>query len=112
MSAAGGSYRRYSDDILILCSPEHMTALEAAVEDALKVHTKTLSLNADKREEARFAVPGRLSSHAPRKHPKAITISGVYLRRSASLHTRRNAFAISSAHGLQCARGEGPGGAG
>lgn len=56
--AAGGSYRRYSDDILILCSAEHVTALETAVENALKVHTKTLTLNADKREEARFVLPG------------------------------------------------------
>ena len=58
VSAVGGSYRRYSDDILILCSAEHLTALEAAVEDALRVHTTTLLLNADKREEARFALPG------------------------------------------------------
>jgi len=58
VSALGGSYRRYSDDILILCSAEHMTALEAAIEDALKVYTRTLSLNADKREEAHFALPG------------------------------------------------------
>jgi hypothetical protein len=56
VSATGGSYRRYSDDLLVLCLPEHMTAVEAAIVDALKVHTKTLSLNADKREEARFAL--------------------------------------------------------
>lgn len=58
VNAVGGSYRRYSDDILILCSAEHVAALEAAVEGALKVHTRTLSLNADKRDEARFALPG------------------------------------------------------
>lgn len=58
VSAVGGSYRRYSDDILILCSPEHMIALEAAVENALNLQTKTLFLNIDKREEARFALPG------------------------------------------------------
>ena len=52
-SVAGGSYRRYSDDILILCPPEHVARLEAAIGQALAVHTKTLSLNGDKREEVR-----------------------------------------------------------
>ena len=58
VSAVGGSYRRYSDDILILCSAEHLTNLETKIEVALKIHTRTLSLNASKREEARFALPG------------------------------------------------------
>ena len=57
VSAVGGSYRRYSDDILVLCSPEHMAPVEAAIVDALKVYTKTLSLNASKREEAQFTLP-------------------------------------------------------
>lgn len=52
----GGSYRRYSDDILVLCSPKHMPAVEAAIENALQHHTKTLSFNKAKREEARFAL--------------------------------------------------------
>ncbi len=56
--ACGGSYRRYSDDILILCAPEHIAFLEAEVERALKAHGKTLQLNAGKREEARFSKPG------------------------------------------------------
>ena len=56
--ACGGSYRRYSDDILILCAPEHIAALEAEVERALKLHGKTLRLNAGKREEARFSMLG------------------------------------------------------
>lgn len=58
VSAAGGSYRRYSDDILVLCAAEHVAGLEAAISEALKVHTGTLSLNSDKREEAHFALPG------------------------------------------------------
>ena len=58
VSGAGGSYRRYSDDILILCPPEHFAALDAAIGQALIIHTKTLSLNGDKREEVRFALPG------------------------------------------------------
>ena len=58
LSVVGGSYRRYSDDILILCPLGHGTDLEAAIGQALIIHTKTLSLNAAKREEARFTLPG------------------------------------------------------
>ncbi len=77
VSAVGGSYRRYSDDILILCSAEHMAALEAVVEEALTVHTKTLSLNADKREEAHFALPGLvLIPCAPRTSGKPLQYLG------------------------------------
>jgi hypothetical protein len=76
VSATGGSYRRYSDDILVLCLPEHMTAVEAAIEDALKVHTKTLSLNVNKREEARFALPGPALAPCPPKTAKALQYLG------------------------------------
>ena len=58
VDACGGSYRRYSDDILILCAPEHIAALEGEVNRALKLHGKTLWLNEKKREEARFSTPG------------------------------------------------------
>ena len=58
VEACGGSYRRYSDDILILCAPEHIAALEGEVNGALKLHGKTLWLNETKREEARFSKPG------------------------------------------------------
>ena len=110
VSAAGGSYRRYSDDILILCSPEHITALEAAVEDALKVHTKTLALNADKREEVQFCAARSETRPLPAENIRqAPSVPGVYLRRSAGLHTRRNALPILPAHVIQCARGEGQG---
>lgn len=54
----GGSYRRYSDDIMLICSAEHINSLEVEVENALKIYTETLSLNAEKREEARFLMPG------------------------------------------------------
>ncbi len=67
VSAVGGSYRRYSDDILILCPAEHLTALEASAEDALKVCARTLSLNANKREEACFALPGPTLVASPPK---------------------------------------------
>jgi len=76
VSATGGSYRRYSDDLLVVCLPEHMTAVEAAIVDALKVHTKTLSLNADKREEARFALPGPALAPCPPKTAKALQYLG------------------------------------
>ena len=58
VDACGGSYRRYSDDILILCAPEHIAALEGEVNRALKLHGKTLWLNEQKREEARFSKTG------------------------------------------------------
>lgn len=76
VNAIGGSYRRYSDDILVLCASEHMVAVEAAIEDALKVHTKTLSLNADKREEARFALPGLALVPCCLTTPKALQYLG------------------------------------
>ena len=37
VDACGGSYRRYSDDILILCAPEYIAALEGEVNRALKL---------------------------------------------------------------------------
>ena len=58
VDVCGGSYRRYSDDILILCAPEHIAVLEGEVNRALKLHGKTLWLNEKKREEARFSKPG------------------------------------------------------
>lgn len=58
VSRVGGSYRRYSDDILILCSAEDIGVLEYIVQDTLKSHTSTLSLNTSKREEVNFALPG------------------------------------------------------
>jgi RNA-directed DNA polymerase len=79
VSAIGGSYRRYSDDILVLCLPEHMAAVEAveaAIEDALKVHTKTLLLNADKREEARFVLPSADLTPCTLKTAKALQYLG------------------------------------
>ena len=58
VAARGGSYRRYSDDILIICSVEHAAELEGLVAEALATQTQTLRLNPDKREEARFERPG------------------------------------------------------
>ncbi len=81
-SVAGGSYRRYSDDILVLCPPEHVSDLEAAIGQALIIHTKTLSLNGDKREEARFAFPGRnLVPCPPTTCAKSLQYLEVYIRR-------------------------------
>ena len=45
--------------------PERAAELEAAVEDALAVHAKTLHLNMDKREEARFTLPGPMVVATP-----------------------------------------------
>lgn len=74
--AVGGSYRRYSDDILVLCLPEHMPVVEAAIEDALDGYTKTLSLNADKRDEARFGLPDPALAQSSPKTAKALQYLG------------------------------------
>jgi RNA-directed DNA polymerase len=75
--AVGASYRRYSDDILVICPPEHAAALEAAVEEAFAKHTKTLRLNTDKREEARFALPGpSIVATPPKKVAKPLQYLG------------------------------------
>ncbi|GAC1348430.1 MAG: hypothetical protein NVSMB18_36600 [Acetobacteraceae bacterium] len=76
MSAVGGSYRRYSDDILLLCASEHMKACEAEIEYALKTYTKTLALNADKRDEARFAKGAPTSSPSSLTTPKTLQYLG------------------------------------
>lgn len=77
VSAVGASYRRYSDDILITCSPEHADALEAKVTSALSIYTKTLTLNSDKRELARFVMPGAvLVAIPPRLIPKPLQYLG------------------------------------
>jgi RNA-directed DNA polymerase len=49
----GSLYQRYSDDILVICKPEHSDQLAAAVETALKA--EGLELQADKTVRQRFA---------------------------------------------------------
>jgi hypothetical protein len=106
--ARGGSYRRYSDDILIICPPEHAVELETVVEAALAVHAKTLHLNADKREEARFALPGpAVVPTPPRKVAKPLQYLGFtfdgrrILLRSGTLsrYYRRMATGVRAAKG-------------
>jgi len=58
VTACGGSYRRYSDDILIICSADHVSQLESTVQASLLTTTRTLKLNKSKREEVHFALPG------------------------------------------------------
>jgi hypothetical protein len=48
----GALYQRYSDDILIICEPEHADQLAAAVEAALK--QEALDLHTDKTVRLRF----------------------------------------------------------
>ncbi len=76
VNAVGGSYRRYSDDILVLCSPEHIVMVEAAIQAALKLYTKTLSLNTDKREEVFFTRIGQTGVSCTRKTAKALQYLG------------------------------------
>jgi RNA-directed DNA polymerase len=77
VTARGGSYRRYSDDILVVCALEHVGELERFITDALTTHTQTLQLNTDKREEARFANPGpHLVAIPPRTVAKPLQYLG------------------------------------
>ena len=56
----GGSYRRYSDDILIVIPPTHRKAVPVVLNDTLKLTTRRLRVNKDKVEIVEF-VPGGLS---------------------------------------------------
>jgi hypothetical protein len=58
VSACGGSYRRYSDDILIICPAVHVARLEAELQASLVSTTRTLKLNKGKKEEVHYAAPG------------------------------------------------------
>lgn len=50
--SVGGLYRRYSDDILFICSPDDATRVKSALLEELEGHE--LSLNKDKTEELVF----------------------------------------------------------
>jgi len=58
--ALGGSYRRYSDDILVLVPPSQRDAVPLILRKALKVTTRRLRINAKKTDEIEF-VPGALA---------------------------------------------------
>ncbi|MBD2747764.1 group II intron reverse transcriptase domain-containing protein [Microvirga sp. BT688] len=56
----GAFYRRYSDDILIICKPEDKLRLESVVLDA--VDSERLTINIDKTERTLFEVAGDRSA--------------------------------------------------
>jgi RNA-directed DNA polymerase len=58
--ALGGSYRRYSDDILIIVPSPHRAKVQGIVDSNLKLRTRRLKLNKDKTEEISF-IPGALA---------------------------------------------------
>jgi len=54
MLRAGGYYRRYSDDILVVCDPEQAVRLEAFVAAALSTHAPGLRLKDEKAQRVQF----------------------------------------------------------
>jgi RNA-directed DNA polymerase len=60
ITALGGSYRRYSDDILIIVPAAHRAAVPDILESSLKLNTRRLKVNLDKADEIEFG-PGSLA---------------------------------------------------
>ncbi len=60
-----GSYRRYSDDILIICPTGCVIAVEDATKQYLLSHTKTLSLSTEKTLRVDFPRPQQGGSRSP-----------------------------------------------
>lgn len=79
----GGSYRRYSDDILIICPSDKARRLEDFTSQALDVHATGLRLKAAKAQRVRF-IPGRRAQ--PSLQYLGFTFDGMQiLLRSATL---------------------------
>ena len=60
ISALGGSYRRYSDDILVIVPTIHRMVVPEILNTALRLRTRRLKINLDKTEEIEF-IPGALA---------------------------------------------------
>jgi RNA-directed DNA polymerase len=60
ITSIGGSYRRYSDDILVIVAAAHRAMVPGILRDALKLKTRRLTVNPDKADEIEF-IPGSLA---------------------------------------------------
>jgi RNA-directed DNA polymerase len=60
VTAIGGTYRRYSDDILIIVPATHRTAVPTILKEALKLRTRRLRVNEYKADIIEF-IPGALA---------------------------------------------------
>lgn len=67
MRDCGGLYRRYSDDILLVCKPEHQTELQGALEEAMRDAKLELHDGLGKRATCRIApdTKGVIHCHPP-----------------------------------------------
>ena len=59
-TAMGGSYRRYSDDVLIIVPATHRAAVPTILREALKLRTRRLRVNEEKADIIEF-IPGALA---------------------------------------------------
>ena len=60
INALGGSYRRYSDDILVVVPSQHRMKVPKILEESLRHNTRRLKVNMDKVDEIEF-LPGALA---------------------------------------------------
>lgn len=58
VARVGGSYRRYSDDILVVCNPEDARRVEAFVAASLATHAPGLRLKDSKAQRVQFHASG------------------------------------------------------
>lgn len=92
---AGGSYRRYSDDIFVLCDPADARRLEAFIAAALDAHAPGLRLKDSKTQRVQFHA-GSFRAQPPLQY-LGFTFDGQQiLLRGATLarHWRRLATAV------------------
>lgn len=61
----GGSYRRYSDDILVICAAEHAKDVEQTVSDCLAKYAPGLHLKESKAQRVEFFGKGMRSKPSP-----------------------------------------------
>ncbi len=65
ISSLGGSYRRYSDDILIIVPAYHRADIEEIMGHALKIYTRNLKIKPSKTEIVEFSSTSILSNARP-----------------------------------------------
>jgi hypothetical protein len=100
MKSVGGSYRRYSDDILLICSESSIAAVEQRLEHAITELGPAITISKEKTEKSKFEKAGDdLSCDKPLTY-LGFTFDGqrVMLRdRTLSRYYRRMTYATRHA---------------
>jgi RNA-directed DNA polymerase len=100
--ALGGSYRRYSDDILVIVPAMHRALIPSILEQSLKLKTRRLTVNLDKADEIEF-IPGALAKglgtkalqylgfvfDGRRQFLRSSTLAKYYLRVHRAVHSAK-----------------------